>query len=156
MIRRDDYLFTSRVRCNSERTQNLESLELLATECLSLHGGALLDRLPNLQWIVLVGSVAHNLLSRPGVWRKFREILHLPVTRQDIQLPLLDCGVSDVVALNERLRLIVVPPFSRGAFRAEHFRRIFASWMTRPPLRGNGARPSSLNGAPRAATEGRR
>lgn len=146
----DDYLFTSLVRCNTEHEQPFDSLGLLADECLDQHGRALFDRLPNLQWIVLVGSGAHRLLSLPRTWAKFRAAVQTHGSVRNTELPPLHEGVSEVICLNERLRLIAVPQFSRGAFRPEHYRRIFASWMTRPPLPGGGAR-GSMRGAPRAA-----
>jgi hypothetical protein len=146
----DDYLFTSLVRCNTEHEQPFDSLGLLADECLDQHGRALFDRLPNLQSIVLVGSGAHRLLSLPRTWAKFRAAVQTHGSVRNTELPPLHEGVSEVICLNERLRLIAVPQFSRGAFRPEHYRRIFASWMTRPPLPGGGAR-GSMRGAPRAA-----
>lgn len=147
----DDYLFTSLVRCNGERKRGLKSLEVVIGDCLDLHGAALLERLPNLQWIVLVGNGTHRMLSLPRAWERFLEALQLRKATRNLELPPLVCGVSEVVALNERLRLIAVPHFSRSTFRLEHYRRVFASWMTRPssdeaPGRG------PLPGAPRAAT----
>jgi hypothetical protein len=146
----DDYLFTSLVRCSTEREQPFESLDLLADECLDSHGAALFGRLPNLQWIVLVGSSAHRLLSLSEIWAKFRRVVQVNANARPVELPSLREGVSDVVCLNEHLRLIAVPKFCEGAFRPEHYRRIFASWMTHPPLAGSGAR-GSMRGAPRAA-----
>ncbi|RPH36261.1 hypothetical protein EHM92_04815 [bacterium] len=146
----DDYLFTSLIRCNGQKMPDLKSQGLIASECLGLYGAALLNRLPNLQWIVLVGNISHRLLSLSGVWVKFQNAFRVCNAPNDLRLPPLVGGVSEVVSLNDRLRLIAVPHFSRGIFRAEHYRRIFASWMTRPPLPGGGTRPV-LSGAPRAA-----
>ena len=146
----DDYLFTSLLRCDSDRKQDLASLELLASECLGLHGRELLGRLPNLQWIVLVGSTSHRLLSRPGAWMKFRKAVHTHHTMQNQQLPPLVAGVSNVIALNDRLHMIAVPHFNRSVFRPEHYRLIFASWMTRP-LSKKADASGPLRGAPRAA-----
>ncbi len=146
----DDYLFTSLVRCNGDRKQGLKKLELIVNDCLNLHGADLFERLPNLQWIVLVGASTHRLLSLPGAWTKFRTALHLRNGRQHPELPPPVYGVSEVVSLNEHLRLITVPHFSRATFRIEHYRRIFTCWMTRPPLEKSGGR-GPLDGAPRAA-----
>ncbi len=138
------------MRCSGDRKLGVKSLELLVSNCLGLHGGTLLERLPNLQWIVLVGSSSHRLLSLPGAWVKFREAAQVQDYVQNLELPPLVSGVSDMISLNDRLRLIAVPHFSRRTFRVEHYRRIFASWMTRPPLKGTGM-PPPLNWAPRAA-----
>ncbi len=158
----DDYLFTSLVRCNGDRKEGLQSLELLANECHTLHGSSLLGRLPNLQWIVVVGNMTHRLLSIPSMWQNFWRSLEATNARKysgtaapQESLPPLVCGVSDVISLNERIRLLAVPHFSRSTFGDEHYYRIFTSWMTRPPLHGGGAGPV-LGSAPRAADANRR
>ena len=146
----DDYLFTSLVRCNGDGKQDLLSLELVARECVGRHEAEMLQRLPNLQWIVLVGKTSHQLLSRPDVWQLFLESINVRDTKQALILPLLDHGVSDVLALNQRISLIAVPHFSSSVFTAAHYRRVFSSWLTSRPLKSTGA-SRSLSEAPRAA-----
>ncbi len=153
----DDYLFTSLMRCKGNRKEGLKSLELLAKECHTLHGASLLGRLPNLQWIVIVGNMTHRLLSAPGMWQNFRRSLEVMNGRKSFgvvapseSLPPLVCGVSGVISLNERVRLLAVPHFSRSTFGDDHYHRIFTSWMTRPPLHRGGGGPV-LGSVPRAA-----
>lgn len=138
----DDYLFTSLARCAGSTVTDLKFQEQVASECLELHAASLLDRLPNLQWIVLVGGASHRMLSLPAVWVKFRKAFGVQDLTDNFRLPPLAGGVSDVISLNDRLRLVAVPRFNRGTFYPEHYRRVLASSMARPPLEGAGAWPA--------------